>query len=417
MLRTMTDVPAALTIPPPRLADARVHARIDALGAAIVRGATTAPDLEQVVEAFAVALVDAGLSPRRVNVSVVTVHPSLDGIGYTWRTSNRLVVREDRPWGFLVSAEHLESPLHQVMTTRRPLRLRLDRGEGDAFAVTRRFAGEGGTDYVAFPLPSGRGPTHVVTLWTDRPGGWPDDIVSLLVPLSDPLGLVVELFEARRLTRTVVETYLGPRTGPLVLAGQIHRGESERIRAAVWFSDLRSYTDLTHHYGDEAIVRALDGWFDLAVDAVQSRGGEVLKFMGDALLAIFPVVDERWGDAVDAAIDAADHLIAAEKLRVEQTGMPLRSGVSLHTGEVIYGNVGARGRLDFTVLGSAVNAAARISGLCSTLREPILVSHRAASSSKRPLRSIGHHRLRGFPEPVEIFAPGTLGAALGPAGS
>jgi adenylate cyclase len=253
----------------------------------------------------------------------------------------------------------------------------------------------GATDYVALPIPSMRGDVHVLTVWTDRPGGWTAPELEGLHTCLPTFALVVETFESRRLARTILETYLGQRTGPRVLAGQIHRGASERIRAAVWFSDLRSFTDMTRELGDEATVQALDVWFEVAVEAIEDHGGEVLKFIGDALLAIFPVQGDAWGEAVDAAVAAALRIRGREALA---------SGVAIHTGEVLYGNVGAPGRLDFTVLGSAVNKAARVSGLCATLGESIVLSERAAASSSRPLRALGAFPVKGFPEPVNVFA-------------
>ena len=370
----------------------------------LVHVAVGARDLEPLVEALAVCLLEQGLRPRRVQLAVLTLHPSLAGIGIAWSAATGTVERHTRPWGFLDTPEHLASPLHAVMRARAPLRLRLHRGEGDAFAIVRGFREAGGTDYVALPVPSMRGDVHVLTVWTDLPGGWSEAQVEGLSTLLPTLALAVETFESRRLARTILETYLGPRTGPRVLAGQIHRGASERIRAAVWFSDLRSFTDLTRELGDEATVRTLDAWFEVAVEAIQDHGGEVLKFIGDALLAIFPVQGDAWGEAVDAAVAAARAIRAQERARSANLGHALNSGVAIHTGEVLYGNVGAPGRLDFTVLGSAVNKAARVSGLCATLGEAIVLSEWAAASCSTPLRPLGAFPVKGFPEPEQVYA-------------
>jgi adenylate cyclase len=250
-----------------------------------------------------------------------------------------------------------------------------------------------------------RGDTHVLTVWTDLENGWSDAQVEAMASLVPALALVVETLECRRFASTVLETYLGSHTAERVMAGQIHRGGSEHIRAAIWFSDLRSFTDLTRELGDEAIVRALDAWFDVAVGAVQQRDGEVMKFIGDGLLAIFQVHGEDWRSAVDAAVDAAITIRTEEQVLAARLGLPLRSGVGIHTGEVLYGNVGAPERLDFTVLGEAVNKAARVSGLCSMLKEAIVLSERAAGSSSRPLRALGSWPIKGFPEPIPVFAP------------
>ena len=372
----------------------------------VVEVASTTPELDVVVQTIATWLVDHGFAPGRVNLAVLTVHPALAGIAFGWSDATRAVVKLERPWGFLDSREHIESPLHVVMMRSTPLRLRLGHGEGlGRFDIVDGFARSGATDYLALPIRTARGDVHVLSVWTSLANGWTDAQVAVISSVVPAMSLAVEAFESRRLSRTIVETYLGPRTGPRVLSGRIHRGESERIRAAIWFSDVRSFTTLTRRYGDEAIVSALDGWFELAVDCVHRNEGEVLKFMGDALLAIFPVQGDDWRRAVDCALDAAAALHLAEMAQSERTRVPMQSGVGLHTGEVIYGNVGAPGRLDFTVIGGAVNAAARIASLCRTLEESTLVSRRFADSTDRGFRLCGSHNLRGIAEPLELLAP------------
>lgn len=376
------------------------------LVAEVARVAAGALTLDVVLRVVADGLELRGLAPGRVNLAVLTVHPALAGIGFAWSRASAGVQSQSRPWGFLDQREHLESPLHAVMTSRRPLRQRIAEGEGlDLFPILRDFHAQGATDYLAVPVSTIRGDTHVLSTWTDRVGGWSEEQVATVCALAPVMALAIESSEWRRLSQTIVETYLGRRTGPKVLAGRIHRGESERIRAAVWFCDVRSFTDLTRRFGDEAMVTAMDGWFELVVDAVHGHDGEVLKFMGDALLAIFPVQGDDWASAVESALTAAEELHEAERARAEATSVPIYSGVGLHTGEVIYGNVGAPGRLDFTVIGTAVNTAARIAALCRPLEESTVVSRRVAETSRRDFRSCGSHELRGILEPMEVFAP------------
>ncbi len=377
----------------------------------IVQVASTTLELDVVVQTIASWLVDHGFAPGRVNLAVLTLHPALAGIAFGWSNVSRAVVKLERPWGFLDSREHAESPLQVVMMRSTPLRLRLGHGEGlGRFDIIDEFARLGATDYLALPIRTASGDVHVLSIWTSLAEGWTDAQVVVLSSVGPTVSLVVEAFESRRLSRTIVETYLGPRTGPRVLSGRIHRGESERIRAAIWFSDVRSFTTLTRRYGDEAIVSALDAWFELAVDCVHRNEGEVLKFMGDALLAIFPVKGDDWRRAVDCALDAAAELHLAEVAQSQRSRIPMQSGVGLHTGEVIYGNVGAPGRLDFTVIGEAVNAAARIASLCRTLDESTLVSRRFAETTERSFRVCGNHSLRGMAEPLELLAPNVNGA-------
>ncbi len=378
----------------------------DAWIARMVVRAAAASGLHEVVRELVELLVDAGLQPGRVNLAVLTVHPALAGRGWAWTRASRGVLCHERPAGFLDTREHRESPLHAVMTTRETLRLKLHAGEGlDRFDIVSTFVQAGATDYLAVPITSPRGDVHVLAAWTDRTGGWTEAQVDLVRALVPVVSMSIDRFEGHRLAEMIATTYLGRRTGLRVLDGQIHRGTNEHIRAAVWFSDVRSFTDLTRRYGDDAIVRALDGWLEMAVGAVDAHRGEVLKFMGDALLAIFPVEGDDWKSAVDNALDAAAELQEGERRRAHDTKMPMTSGVALHTGEVIYGNIGAPTRLDFTVIGSAVNITARIAGLCRTLAEPVLVSRRLAESTDRRFRICGTHALRGIDTPMDVLAP------------
>lgn len=372
----------------------------------LLRAASSARDLDVPLRIVAEWLDAEGLAPGRANLAIVTHHPSLAGIGYAWTRAVRDVAKHERPWGFLDSAEHLASPLHVVMTTRAPLRLRLSQGEGlDRFAIARDFLAAGATDYLALPLPSSRGDVHVFSVWTDRAGGFTAKDVVRIASVAVPLATIVDLFESRRLARTIVETYLGPRTGPRVLEGKMQRGASERLKAAVWFSDVRSFTDATERYGDEAMVGALDRWFELAISAVHAHGGEVLKLMGDAVLAVFPVAGGDWQQATESALTAGVALHEAEEAHALHSNLPLRSVIALHAGEVLYGNVGSARRLDFTVIGTTVNAAARLSGLCRTLGEPILVSDAFAARNARAFAPLGKQSLRGLRDPMGVFAP------------
>ena len=195
------------------------------------------------------------------------------------------VERWERPWGFLEAAEHQCSPVHWVMSQRQLLRVRLAGPGADpdagGFALLQAFRDEGGAvDYLGLPVPTSRGDVHVFSMWTDRPGGWTEDEISAVIQGLPAISVVVEMMEWRRLSAVVVSTYLGARTGPRVLAGQISRGATERIRAAVWFADLRSFSSLTEQHGERTMVVALDDWFEMAVNAVHRHGGEARGVRG-----------------------------------------------------------------------------------------------------------------------------------------
>jgi adenylate cyclase len=226
--------------------------------------------------------------------------------------------------------------------------------------------------------------------------------------------LHVERHIALRISANILDTYLGPAAGRRVLEGSIRRGAGTRIEAVIWASDLRGFTDRADRLAPDAMIALLDAYFEAMAGAVIGAGGEVLKFIGDGLLAVFPLDGDYDGrtaaDAALAAAEASERAVEALNaapppgLAGVEGWAPLRSGIGLHEGEVFFGNVGAPERLDFTVIGKAVNAASRIEGLCKVLGRSILVSGPVAAASTRRLESVGRHDLRGVAEPVEIFA-------------
>jgi adenylate cyclase len=212
---------------------------------------------------------------------------------------------------------------------------------------------------------------------------------------------------ARARLSAVLEAYLGRRSAARVLAGPPRRGAGETIRAVVLFADLRSFTALSEVQPAAAVIAALDAWFDCIAGSVHAFGGEVLKFIGDGVLAIFPVVDDRPGEACDAALRAVSsaragmaHLNAARR---EQSLPLLAFGVALHLGDILWGNVGAADRLDFTAIGSAVNLVSRLEGLCRPLDQTILISGAVATETATTLISLGTHVLRGIASPCAVY--------------
>ena len=211
---------------------------------------------------------------------------------------------------------------------------------------------------------------------------------------------------AREALAALLEAYLGRRSAARVLAGALRRGAGETIRAALLCADLRDFTALSEATGPAATIAALDAWFERVAGAVHAFGGEVLKFVGDGVLAIFPVAGapaEACGAAlraVAAARAGMAHLDAARRAR----GLPpLPFGAALHLGEVLWGNVGAADRLDFTAIGPAVNLVSRLEGLCRPLGRSVLVSGAVAAETAAPLVALGEHALRGIAAPCAVF--------------
>ncbi len=215
---------------------------------------------------------------------------------------------------------------------------------------------------------------------------------------------------AARSTLTVLlETYLGRRSAAQVLAGRLRREPGETIRAALLYADLRGFTELSEATEPRQVVSALDAWFDRIAGAVHAFGGEVLKFIGDGVLAIFPIGERGAAAACDAALRAVaaarsgmDHL---DRTRASQGLPPLPFGTALHVGEMLWGNIGTADRLDFTAIGPAVNLVSRLEGLCKPLGHTVLASGAFAAETTRPLTALGEHRLRGIAAPCAVFAP------------
>ncbi len=294
------------------------------------------------------------------------------------------------------------SPIYPVYTEGRSSRLLLANEEDRSrFPIGADLWEEGYFEYLALALSFSDGSWKVLTLATKNADGFSDQDRRDIDRTLPALALVFEGFIARNTARTLMETYVGKRAGLRVLDGEIARGDGSRIDAVIWFCDLRNFTALSEGRGEEELLAILNAYFELVTNAVESNGGEVLKFIGDAMLAIFPV-DRNPEHAVKRAEDAA--LGALETHRETEAGR-FAFGVALHPGEVFYGNIGGGARLDFTVIGAAVNTASRIESLAGDLGEPLLVSKAIVERSTRSWREIGAYDLKGVADPVTVFAP------------
>ena len=282
------------------------------------------------------------------------------------------------------------------------------------YAVLPLLRQQGGTDYVAMPMVCSGGAINAITWVTDRAGGFTDREIEALGEVAEALAIIVELQSTRRVARSLLDTYVGHRTGERVLSGAITRGSGESIRAVIWICDLRGFTRLTDSAPRHEVIALLNDYFEIVADAVTAEGGEVLKFIGDAMLAIFDIGDKlgagRDGDAGEpcrAALKAARAAVAAMAARnLERAASGVRRidfGLALHLGEVTYGNIGARDRLDFTVIGPAVNHAARLEKLAAELGRNVVTSASFAAAVAEPLVSLGLHPLRGVSQCQEVF--------------
>jgi adenylate cyclase len=368
-------------------------------------GASGAREPQQVLDQMCRRLVAQGLALARVAVFVRTLHPNVAGRGFFWREDRPEVEVDSADHSWFGSEEHLKSPIYAVWTQNSEIRRRL--ADPDCpldYPLLRRLRQEGITDYVAEPLHFLSGEVHVATFATRRPGGFLDAELAAIRRLLPPFTRVAEIFSTMRKARNILDAYLGPYAGEKVLQGSIRRGDAEDIRAVIWFCDLRDSTPLADSMTRQDFLRLLNQYFECVLGPVLERGGQVLRFIGDAALAIFPV-DANPAEACAKALAAASDAVSRMRKLNESRERSLRFGIGLHLGEVTYGNVGTPERIEFTVVGAAANEAARIESLCKTLGVDILLSLDVARHANVALKPLGGHTLRGVGDKMELFTP------------
>jgi adenylate cyclase len=369
--------------------------------------------LRQLVAGFCRCLIGAGVPVLRCTVHIRQLNPQYYSRGFHWLRGEEQAQETPREHGIEKTQAFLDSPLYLVYERGEDVRRRLhDPSTPRDFPVLRDLDDMGATDYMAVDLPFRRGAGQALTLATDRPGGFSDAHVALVKAVLPAFSAVAELINLERMTRVLLQTYLGQSTGQTVVEGRIRRGDVNRIRAVLIYSDLRDFTQASESLPGATVIDLLNDYFETVSEPLTAAGGEILKFIGDAMLAILPIEgegDAGLGKACDAALCAADAAIAGLSVlnaRRRQAGeQTLTAGMALHVGDVLYGNIGTRDRLDFTVIGPAVNLVSRIEHLCGEVGRPLVLSHEFARATSRPVRSLGRHQLKGIAEPQEIFVP------------
>ncbi len=356
-------------------------------------------------------MVAAGIPLWRAFCGVRTLHPQIAATAYFWYREGDGTGRVQADYATSDSPQFRNSPVVAVQESGAVVRRRLeDPTVALDYEILSEFKAGGGTDYVAMPMVFSSGQCNSVSWTTDRPGGFTAADIAGLHDITEMLAIIVELQANRRISRSLMNTYVGRRTGERVLSGAITRGSGETVSAVVWYCDLRAFTTLTDTLPPDQLIALLNYYFEIMADAITAEGGEVLKFIGDAMLAIFELaadgdVAERCAAALTAAANAATAL-AANNAERQTVGAPqIAYGLALHLGEVVYGNIGARDRLDFTVIGPAVNHAARLEKLSANLGRTIVTSESFAAAAAQPLDDLGTHALRGVEAPQRVFAP------------
>ncbi len=375
----------------------------------LIREGRDLPDSKAVLGGLCRKLTETGFALYRLSVSTRTLHPQVLAIGYVWKRGDLEATEVQRDHGILQDPLYLESPLKPIFDGAPEIRRRIEAPDAPLdFPILRELKEEGVTDYLVLPLRFSHGRMNTVAIATDRRGGFSNRELAEFADLVPLLALVLEVKETKRITATLLDIYLGRDAGRRVLGGLIKRGDGITLAAALWYCDLRGFTALSEKLPRDQIIDLLNEYFGCMAEPVHAHGGEVLKFIGDAMLAIFPIADDLDRDracltALAAAQDALARLDSLNDAR-RTAGQPvLEVGIGLHTGAVAYGNIGAPDRLDFTVIGPAVNLVTRLESLSAPLGHRLLASSRFASPCGLRLRSLGRHRLKGIEEEQEVF--------------
>jgi adenylate cyclase len=362
------------------------------------------------VTALSSNLLQAGAPIDRLQIMFPTINPLYSGTSALWRKRTGETTPFQAHHGLRLSERFIGSPLQKLLESGRGIRQSLIDLPKDAHAAFTELADEGFTDYYAMPVTFNSGLDSAFIVSSRKPGGFSDCDINNFRRMRDYVAPTLEVFSLRHLSSSLLDTYLGKRTGEKVLSGMIKRGDADTIHAALWFSDLRDFTQMTENLPADKLLKILNDYFEFVAAAVTAQGGEILRFIGDAMLIVFPI-DEHisresaCNAAIDAARDAQQSLATHNHMRRRHGEIEIRFGVGLNVGEVIYGNVGAPDRLDFTVMGPAVNRTARLESLTKVVGEDILVSKAFAESVDCPMKSLGEHMMKGIEQPQPVFAP------------
>jgi len=368
------------------------------------------PHIDSEVELFdelCWRLLGDGVPLWRATLHMGTLHPLIRGVGARWLRELKIIEEFRILHGNEATREYLQSPIRATIERGTPFRRRLVRDTPE-YPLLSKLRKAGATDYFAVALNRTFRLFPVVSWATDRPSGFSDADIAALEDINPALAAIVETRAVRRISANLLDTYLGRQAGRRILAGQIRRAEGERLRAVIMMTDLRGFTALSDRLPGDEVIELLDDYFDAIATPIENRKGEILKFIGDGMLAIFPAEDDddfsqSSVHALEAATEGLARLDAVNQTRRRVGRTELRIGIGLHLGEVIYGNVGSASRLDFTVIGPAVNLASRIEDLTKRLGRPMLFSSAFARICPRPLVSLGLQPVRGLSEPEEVF--------------
>jgi adenylate cyclase len=361
-------------------------------------------DPKSFLENFAMCLTEAGVDVSRVTTGVPVLHPQLYSYSGLWERGKGVterLYRADASQDAILTNSPIKSAYEGS-----PFRSRLTAPamEGE-FPILTELRRTGMTDYVVLPVPFSDGTNKALSLATARDGGFPDGELTLFTAMTPAVASILEIQALRRMARTLLDTYVGRQSGGRVLAGQIRRGMGETIRAVIWLSDLRGFTSLSESPPRDELIELLNQYFGPMCDAVEANGGEVLKFIGDAMLAIFPVEDDAVaaGRKALGAVRVAEGTVnkgtnGAPRMASRESTMAWRC-----TSAMSCTAIGGEARLDFTVIGPAVNLTSRIESMCKDLDRSPLLSAEFARLSGVEAECLGEFELKGVAEKQLIY--------------
>lgn len=366
----------------------------------LLREAWMCPTPEAFTKALGEKMVEHGIAVSRLSLMIWSLHPLIAGRNYIWRRGGDEIETYAPSYELYEHPSFLNSPLRHVSKGLGGVRQVIGANAGDdAFPVIADLRAEDATDYVAMPLPFTDGRTNVLTLTCDHPNGFTTANLGLVFECTPVISRYYETFTQRENAQSLLETYVGKRSGARVLGGEIRRGDGDEIDAAIMFCDLRGSTALSEKMPQSEYLELLNRFFETSATLVEQHQGEVLKFIGDAVLAVFPA-DNDPGKARRNAVDAAKEIVRAFDIQTREEGAdPIHCAIGIAYGRVTYGNVGSRDRLDFTVIGAPANVAARLGDLGKREGHAIVVSS-DFSDDGHAVRALGEVKLHNVAEPV-----------------
>ena len=362
-------------------------------------------DPKTFLESFAMRLIEAGVDVSRITTGVPVLHPQLYSYSGLWERGKGVterLYRVDASQDAILANSPIKNT-YEGQSFRSQLTAPAAERE---FPILTELRRAGMTDYVVLPVPFSDGSNKALSLATARDGGFSDNEITLFTAMTPAVASNLEIQALRRMARTLLDTYVGRQSGGRVLSGQIRRGMGETIRAVIWLSDLRGFTSLSESLPRDELIELLNQYFGPMCNAVEANGGEVLKFIGDAMLAIFPAEHDTVAASRNAlaAVRVAKAAVNTENDRRGPTGSPrIRYGLALHVGDVMYGNIGGDARLDFTVIGPAVNLTSRIELMCKDLNRSPLLSAEFVRLSGVEAEYLGEFELKGVAEKQLIY--------------